>query len=224
MVKLPAATPMDLGVLYGCAVPTGAGIALNELKITAESTVAVIGLGGVGLLALMASKSFSPRKLIAIDVNINKLMAARDLGADIMIKADDSDVLGRVLEETNGKGVDFVIEAAGMVATIEQGFSLVKNGGLLVFASHPRAGESISLDPFDLISGKLIKGSWGGASNPDIDVPIFDRMFQAGDLNLSVMVEHTYRLDQINEALDDLECKRVGRPLIKLGTGHSGEA
>jgi S-(hydroxymethyl)glutathione dehydrogenase/alcohol dehydrogenase len=121
------------------------------------------------------------------------------------------------MDMTGGKGVDYVVEAAGLVKTIELGFRLIKRGGgELIFASHPAAGEHISIDPFELICGKSIRGTWGGGSKPDRDIPLLDQMYAQGKLKLEPLLSHTYPLDEINTALDDLENRRIVRALLVI--------
>jgi len=89
-------------------------------------------------------------------------------------------------------------------------------GGLCVFASHPASGQKISIDPYDLILGKQIKGSWGGDSNPDRDIPLLANLYRNGKLPLEKLITNRYKLDNINDAIDDLKNQRVGRPLIEI--------
>ncbi len=217
LVPLPEGTPMAIGVLYGCALPTGAGIVFNTAQPTADSSVAVIGLGGIGLSALMAARSLGVNKLIAIDVEDGKLALAREFGASHTINVGRADPVALVREATGGLGVDFAIEAAGTARSIESAFEMTRRGGgRCIFASHPRHDERICLDPFELISGKRIEGSWGGASNPDRDVAALGKYYRDGTLPLERLVSAPYRLDQINDALDDLEQRRVTRALIAM--------
>jgi len=215
IVPLPPQVPKDLAVLFGCALPTGAGIVLHEIKPKFSTSIAVIGLGGIGLSALMACSVFECDPLIAIDVSSDKLELAHKLGATHTIHAGNQDPLMEVYKITHGEGVDFSIEAAGHTTTIEMGFEMVKrNGGRCVFASHPEAGKKVCLDPFQLICGKSIQGSWGGNSDPDVDIPRIAELYVQGGLPLELLLNKTYKLDEINDALDDLENQRVFRPLI----------
>lgn len=217
LVKLPEGTPKDIGVLYGCALPTGAGIILNEVKPTNKSTIVVFGMGGIGISALIAANLYQPKKLIAIDIEDSKLELATEMGATDVINASNGNVVDEVLKMTDGLGVDFAVEAAGLTSTIEDAFQMVKKGGgRCIFASHPASGEKIKLDPFDLISGKSIEGSWGGSSKPNRDVSILGKFYREGKLNLQKLLSHTYTLDDINIALDDLEKRKIVRALIKF--------
>ena len=217
LTQLPEGVPLDIGVLFGCALPTGAGIITNVMRPKEGTTLAVFGLGGIGLSALMATKLFKCREIIAIDVNSEKLALARDLGATITINARTEDLDRRVKDLTDGLGVDFAVEASGLASTIEQAFNAVRRGGgLCVFASHPEAGTRISIDPFELICGKRIQGSWGGDCRPDIDTPRFAELYREGRLPLERLITKRYKFEDINMALDDLEAKMVARPLIEI--------
>jgi len=215
--RLPEGIPMDIAVLFGCAVPTGAGIVTNMLQPETDSTIAVFGLGGIGMSALMAIQLYQCKRVIAIDVNDDKLNLAKSFGATDVINSSLVDPVDAVMGLTGNLGVDYSVEAAGHTHTIEQAFSSVRaKGGLCVFASHPATGQKISIDPYDLILGKQIKGSWGGDSNPDRDIPLLANLYRNGKLPLEKLITNRYKLDNINDAIDDLKNQRVGRPLIEI--------
>lgn len=217
LIRKPLNTPDDLSVLYGCALQTGAGIVINELKPKANKNSIVLGLGGIGMAALMILRNQSPQNLIAIDIEEHKLKMAEEFGATHTFYSDDKQLVDKVFEVTSNNGADYAIEAAGYVETIELGFELIKrNGGQLIFASHPEAGKKIKIDPFELISGKTIRGSWGGKSQPDKDVPLLDSLYQKGDLKLDRILSHRYKLDDINLAFSDLKKRKIVRALIEM--------
>ena len=217
VVSLPEGVPLDVAVLFGCAVPTGAGIVTNDLKPAPGSSIAVFGLGGIGMSALMATMLFECAKVIAVDISADKLELARSFGATHTINAAGTDAVVEIRKLTGGAGVDYAVEASGQASVIEQAFESVKRGGgVCVFASHPEHGKRISIDPYELICGKQIRGSWGGSSNPDRDIPMFAKLYREGRLPLEKLITKRYPMDAINEALDDLEHHRVGRPLIEI--------
>ena len=219
VVPLPVGVPLDIAVLFGCALPTGAGIITNDLRPIAGSSVAVFGLGGIGMSALMATMLFQCAKVIAIDVSADKLELALSFGATHIVDAGTSDPISEIRALTDGLGVDYAVEASGQVKVIEQAFaSIRRGGGVCVFATHPEQGNTISIDPYELICGKQIRGSWGGSSNPDRDIPMFAKLYLEGKLPLEKLITKRYPLEAINEALDDLEQRRVGRPLIEIDT------
>jgi len=216
-VPLPQGVPLDVGVLFGCALPTGAGIIINEIDPPPGSSLAIFGLGGIGLSALMATRLYQCAQVIAVDVDPVKLRLARDFGADQIVNSATENVVARIFELTGGKGVDFSMEAAGTTHSIEQAFQSVRDrGGCCVFASHPDSRERIQLDPHDLIRGKQIRGSWGGECDPDRDVPRFAKLYLEGRLPLARLLSHRYRLEQINQALEDLEQRKIIRALIEI--------
>ena len=217
-VKLPDGIPMDLAVLFGCAILTGSGIVCNQVKPAAGSSVAVFGLGGIGISALMALGLFDCATVIAVDIEDAKLKLARECGATHTINSARVDAGQEISRLTCGKGLDYAIEASGSTASIEAAFEAVRKfGGLCVFASHPPAGEKISLHPHDLISGKRIEGSWGGGCDPDTDIPKFAELYLAGKLPLQKLLGKCYPLEEINRALDDLEQRKITRALIHMG-------
>lgn len=216
VVKKPAGLPFDTAILFGCALPTGAGMVLNELKPSSDASVVVLGLGGIGLSALIALKAIGVKMIIAIDIAEEKLELAKQLGATHVLNSAGEGFRWIVMELTNG-GADMCVESGGQVSTIELGFSLIrKDGGKLLFASHPAEGERIRLAPHELISGKRIAGSWGGATVPDRDIPRMFEIFQSANIPLQALLTKRYSLEQINEAIDDLEAGRVFRPLIVM--------
>lgn len=216
VVVKPDSLDFDTAVLFGCALPTGAGMVLNELSIMPEQTVAVLGLGGIGISSVLALLALGVKDIIAIDVSDEKLEKVKAWGVKHCLNANDGDVVSRVKALTDG-GVDFCIEATGQVTGIEKGFDMIRKfGGQLMFASHPADGAKIKLSPHDLISGKKISGSWGGSVQLDRDIPRFHNLFSRSSIPLKALLTKRYTLDQINTALDDLEAGRVFRPLIVM--------
>lgn len=222
-VLVPDGVPMDVAALFGCAVLTGAGIISNSVRPSKGSSIAIFGLGGIGLSALMGLVLFDCAVVIAVDISEEKLSLAREFGATHTINATECDPVKTIRDLTGGRGADYTVEAAGRSNTIEQAFESVRReGGLCVFASHPPQGTRISLDPFEMICGKQIIGSWGGASDPDRDIPIYAALYRDGKLPLEKLITHRYRLDEADKALDDLEQNAVVRPLIEIDTSVGG--
>lgn len=216
LIKKPEGLAFDSAILFGCALPTGAGMVLNELKPKPDHAVIVIGLGGIGLSSLMALKATGVKTIIAVDIYSEKLELARELGATHTFDSNDPEFLQSVFKLLPN-GADICVESGGQIKTIELGFSLIKKGGgKLLFASHPPEGQMIRLAPHDLISGKQIAGSWGGGTSPDYDIPKMFELFSSANISFSALLTKQYALEDINNALDDLENGRVFRPLIKM--------
>lgn len=217
LVPIPKNFPMNVAALLGCAVPTGAGIVLNTLKVRPGSSVAIFGVGGVGLCAVLAAKLCNATKIIAVDIDEGKLDYAEELGATHSVNASESDVLIEILQITQQGGVDFAIESAGLKETMETAFrSVRRNGGTCVIAGNLPFGEVIELDPMELIRGKRILGTWGGESQPDSDIPMYVDLFMSGKFDLEKLITHEYQLSEINQALDDLEKGQLGRTLVNM--------
>jgi len=216
IVKKPPGLPFDSAILYGCALPTGAGMVLNELNISKDSSIAVIGLGGIGLSVVAMLLALKVKNITAIDISEDKLKEVKSWGVKNLFNPKKRDSFKSIEESIEG-GFDFCIESAGQVSTIEMGFSLIKKkGGKLLFASHPPEGELISLEPHELISGKQIAGSWGGAVNPDTDLLKFYNLISSSNVPIDNLLSNPYSLEQINQAIKDLKEGKVFRPLIRM--------
>ncbi|MBL78530.1 MAG: acetoin dehydrogenase [Nitrosomonadaceae bacterium] len=203
--------------LLGCAIPTGAGIVFNTAKINKGETVAVFGVGGVGLSAIIGARLREAKSIIAIDIFNHKLELARNLGATHTINFKEQDIAACLNEITHNAGLDFSIEASGNRKAMELAFNSIRTGGgLCVIAGNLPAGETISINPIELIKGKQIVGSWGGETQPDKDIPIYLNLYKTGKLKLNSLITQTYKLEEINQALDELEKGMLGRGLIEM--------
>lgn len=206
--------PLDLASLLGCAIPTGAGIVFNNLKPHAGNSLAVWGTGGIGLAAILAAKALGCQPIIAIDIQPNKLEMAKSCGATEVILATD-DPVAKILHLTGGMGVDYGIECAGKVETMEMGYSAIKKaGGKFVIAGNLKKGEKISLDPFDLICGKEIVGTWGGETKPDRDIPTYMNLILDKKFPAKKLISHRLPLEKINEAVTLMKSRESGRILL----------
>ena len=217
VVRKPKSLDTKLAALFGCALPTGSGMVLNQLKPDMGSSVGVFGLGGIGLSAISVLGFFSCRIVCAIDISDRKLELALKLGATHFINPKKNNLKREISKITNGLGLDYCIEAAGSIETIESAFGIIKNeGGRLLFASHPKHQEKIQLDPHDLISGKQIQGSWGGGTNPDEDFGKIYSILYKNNVPIDQLITKTYTLEQVNQAVMDLKLGKVFRPIIKM--------
>lgn len=221
VVPIDREMPLREAALLGCAVPTGAGVVLNTAKVTEGKSVAIFGVGGVGLSAVIGAKLAKASPIIAIDVSLPRLEMAQTLGATHTVDTSHQDAVAEVSRISGGKGTDFAVEAAGRRETMEAAFASVRDGGgLCVIAGNAPVGTHIEIDPMSLIRGKRIVGTWGGETDPDRDIPMYARRFLAGEAPLSELITHTYALADVNQALTDLDAGKVGRAMLDL----SGEA
>lgn len=210
LIHKPSNLEFDTAVLFGCALPTGSGMVVNQLKLRRESKVLVVGLGGVGLAALAALIALKIDNIVVIEKSKSKILFAKSLGIQRAYSYDEFNC-----DECD---FDYCFESAGSVSSIEFAFALVKKGGgKLIFASHPPYGERLKIDPHELISGKKIYGTWGGDGiNPDSDTLRLNEIFKRSRFDLNSILSKPYKLEEINTALDDLKEGKVMRPLIVM--------
>ncbi len=215
VVPIDKRMPLKEAALLGCALPTGAGVVKNEMQLQAGNSFAVFGVGGVGLSALIAAKLFGANPIIAVDVQDEKLELAKQFGATHVVHAHQEDP-AEVLKEITGGGVDYIFESAGKRLPMEQAFSALKSSGLCVLAGNLPKGEKIQIDPFDLICGKRIIGTWGGKSRIDKDVADYVALFLQEKIPLEDLITHEASLSKINQLFAALERAEVGRAVIDL--------
>ncbi|MFC1909221.1 zinc-binding dehydrogenase [Chloroflexota bacterium] len=209
--------PLDKAALLGCAVATGAGAVINTAKAEPGSKVAVFGTGGIGLCAIQAATLVGAAKVIAVDIYEHKLRLAGDFGATDTINASNQDPVSVIKDLTDGKGADYAIEATGIKEVMEQAFLSVRdNGGTAVIVGNPPHQQRISIDPFALICGKRIVGSWGGDTNPERDFPHYADLYLAGKLKLDELLTHRFQLEDIDLIFLALQKGDVGRAIIEF--------
>lgn len=216
LVKVSDALGFDEAALLGCAVPTGAGALINT-QIERHPSVVVWGAGGVGLSAILAAQANEVAMIVAVDINDDKLLRAREFGATHTINARREDPIAAIRSLTQGKGASLVLECVGRPESIEHAFACAAyNGGECIIAGNPAFGERIQIDPFDLIKGRKIRGTWGGDTVPDRDIPRFAKMCIEGRWDIKRLVSHSFELNEVNEAFHALERGEVSRAIVKM--------
>ena len=210
--------PLDLrqATLLGCALPTGLGAVMNVGKPANGESVAVFGAGGVGLCAVMGASVSGCDPIIAIDLIDTKLDMARKFGATHTIDVSDREAVAAIAEICPN-GVDLAIEASGRPTVMATALSAVRDrGGRAVVIGNAPKGQTIVVDPLQFNLGKSLLGTWGGDSVPDRDFPSFAALMTTGKIDVEPLFSSPYKLEDINEALDDLEAGRIGRPLVEM--------
>lgn len=215
-IPIPKELPLRDAALLGCAIPTGAGIVFNQLQLKRNSSCAIFGVGGIGLSAILAAKFLGANHIIAVDVNEEKLSQAKALGATHLINTQLENPTAKIKEITNGKGAEGVLECVGRAEAMEMAFQSTSTEGLCVIAGNLPKGQKIQIDPFELICGKKIIGSWGGASKIDEDIPRYTKMVLDKSIKIGNLITHETPLDQINTAFQLLEEGKVGRAIVNL--------
>jgi alcohol dehydrogenase len=216
LVKVEKTLPLDEAALFGCAVITGAGAVFNTANIRVGSTVAVVGLGGTGLAALMGAKAAGASKIIGIDLLKEKLDIAKQLGADEVYQADDPNLLNNLSDFTSG-GVNYSFECVGSEKAMELAYKILKRGGTVVSSGLSHPDKSFSIQHVDLVAGeKVIKGSFLGSCVPDRDIPAYIQLYKSGRLPVDRLMSDHISLDQVNEGFDRLSDGTTVRQVISF--------
>lgn len=198
--------PDEQLALLGCGVTTGLGAALNTARVTAGSSVAVIGCGGVGQSVIQGARISGAAVIVAIDPSPARRSSSAEAGATHVLDPAAGDVVARVRELTDGRGVDFSFEAVGRPELLVQAFDLARKAGTVTFVGMPPAGSQLTLPATGAIfSGKKFSGSVVGDAQILRDFPRFIRLAESGRLDLASMVSNRITLDEINDGLALLE-------------------
>ena len=200
--------------LFGCAVLTGVGAVVNTAKVQPGQTAGVIGLGGVGMCSLLGAVASGAVEVIAIDLNDEKLKAARELGATFTVNARDPDAAAKVKEYTKG-GVDFAFEMAGVTPAMELAYRITKRGGTTVTASlfHPQ--HTWPIQQVSLVAEeRTVKGSYIGSCIPSRDIPRYIGLYLRGKLPINKLLGERLKLDDINRGFDKLDAGESMRDLV----------
>jgi alcohol dehydrogenase len=213
-VKIEADLTPAEAALFGCAVLTGVGAVINTARVQAGSSVAVIGLGGVGFSALLAAVASGARHVVAIDLNEDKLKLARELGATATINAAKPDAADQVREWTRG-GVDYAFEMAGAIAAMELAWRITRRGGSTVSAGLPNPDKRFALPPVQMVAEeRTLRGSYIGSAVPARDIPRYIDMYQRGKLPVDRLMGKRLALDDINRGLDRLATGQAMRDVV----------
>jgi len=213
-IKLPDDVPFDVASIIGCAVLTGTGAVLNTAQVTAGSSAAVIGCGGVGLSAIMGARLAGCYPIIAVDVLESKFGFARELGATHTINARETDAV-TALRELTGGGPDYIFDSVGAGVTMNQALNGVRPGGTAVIMGMHSMKENIPISPAMLIAmNKRLLGSFAGSARPHLDLPHFIELYRSGRLPVDKLVSQRYTLEELPQAFADMEGGKVARGVI----------
>jgi len=197
--------PLHEAALFGCAVMTGVGAVINTARILPGDTVAVIGLGGVGLNGILGAKLGGAETIIAVDLADDKLGLARQMGATHTVNASDADHVEQVRDLTNG-GVDFAIDLAGAIPAMKTAYAITRYGGTVVTAGLSPSTAEFSFIQSNLVAEeKSIKGSYMGSCVPVRDIPRFISLYRQGRLPVDKLISRKVTLDEVNEGFDRLQ-------------------
>jgi Zn-dependent alcohol dehydrogenase len=199
---IPDVIPVECASLLACGVLTGVGAVINTAKVSPGSNVVVIGAGGVGLNAIQGAALADANTVIAIDIAADKLEAARSFGATHAINSVSEDATSTVLQETGGRGADYVFVTVGAKTAIDQSVQMLGRGGTAVIVGMPESGVMAEYDPSELASrSQKIIGSKMGSARISADIPRLVKLYQEGHLKLDELVSGRYPLEDINDAI-----------------------
>jgi S-(hydroxymethyl)glutathione dehydrogenase/alcohol dehydrogenase len=218
VTRVPADFDVEAGALFGCAVTTAMGVLNNNAKLGIGESIAVFGTGGVGLNIIQFAARLGAHPVIGIDLHDHKLALARQLGATHTLNARKGDLREEIRKLVGPQGVDVAIENTGVADVIETAYEVsAPQGRVILVGVPPKAARHPSFYTLPLHFNKVLTGSEGGGCRPEIDIPKLVRLCQAGKLDFKGLVSKRYRLDQINEAIDDLKNGRVaGRCMVQM--------
>jgi alcohol dehydrogenase len=216
LVKIDRDLPFDLAAVFGCAVMTGVGAVVNTAALPPNSSVAVIGLGGVGLAALLGARARDARLIAAIDLAPSKLALASELGATYTFEAAAADCADAIREATGG-GVEFAFEMAGSAKAMELAYRITRRGGTTVTAglSHPSA--TFAVPHLGIVAEeRTIKGSYLGSCDPQRDIPRYIEWYRQGRLPVERLLSERVALEELNVAFDRLRAATTVRQVLVL--------
>ena len=213
LVKIRPDMPLDRAALIGCGVTTGFGAVINTADIEVGSSVAVIGCGGVGLSAINGAAIAGAGRIIAVDINGAKDNLAKRFGATDFVDASKGDPVEQIKELTGG-GVEYSFEALGLKKTSEQAFAMLRPSGVATIIGMVPEGQMIEIHGADLLDDKRLQGSNMGSNHFRRDMPRYVEFYLDGKLHLDDMISRRIKLEQINEAFEEMKTGAVARSVI----------
>lgn len=209
----------DVLALLGCAVTTGLGIVFNNVGLKPGQSIAVFGVGGVGLNVVQGADLVNAYPVVAIDKSAQKLEFAKKFGATHTVNVEEDDVGAALAGISKGRGFDAVVDTTGVNAVRQAAYEATYDKGLTVFSGVPFAGDRMSIDSFPLHFGRRMIGSHGGDTVPDVDIPRYLDLYRLGKLKLDELISARFPLTEINRAVELVrDGQACGRCLLKTGS------
>jgi Zn-dependent alcohol dehydrogenase len=213
-VRIDTDLPAEIAALFGCAVMTGVGAVINTARVAPGESVAIFGLGGVGLAALLGARASSAYPLIAVDVIEEKLALARELGADYTFNPQYDDVVAGIRDITRG-GVTHAIESVGSEEVLALAYTATRRGGTTVTTGLPGPHQMFSVPAVSLtMEERTVKGSYMGSAIPSRDIPRYIALYRRGKLPVDRLLSHRMSLDEINTGFDRLRRGEAVRQVV----------
>ena len=213
-IRIDPAMPLDRAALIGCSVMTGVGAVLNTAAVPAGASVAVFGVGGVGLNVVQGGALVAAHPIIAVDLLPAKLEHARAVGASHLVDASREDPVAAIRAITR-RGADFTFVAVGATRPITQAVDALAPGGTCVLIGVPESGAMVPMDVRPMVTGeRVVRGSSYGSARTREDLPRMVALYRAGKLRIDELITHRYGLEDANEAFRALAAGELGRGII----------
>ena len=216
LTPIPHDVPLDVAALLGCAVTTGLGIVYNNLQLKPGQSIAVFGVGGVGLNVIQGAALVNAHPIVAIDVRADKLAQAERFGATHALDAFRSDLRDALLKLIGPARFDAAVDATGLAAVRELAYEMTGDKGTMILGGVPHYADRLTIDALPLSFGKRRTGSYAGETNPDVEIPRYLRLYALGKLKLDEQISHRYPLERINEAIETVRSGQALRCLVSM--------
>lgn len=213
LLKVDPALPLDHAALFGCAILTGVGAVVNTARLSPGTSVAVVGLGGVGLATVLGAVAAGAERIVVADLVEDKLAMAKSLGATESFKVGED--TAQAIKDATGGGLDYVFEMAGSVPALELAYRITKRGGTTITAGLPNPNALMQIPALSLVAEeRTLKGSYMGSSIPARDIPRYIGLFKRGLLPIDKLLTRHIKLDEINEGFDALRDGHAIRQIV----------
>lgn len=217
LTAIPKNFPLRLAPLFGCAVTTAVGVVNNDAHLKVGQSLVIFGVGGVGLNIAQAAEMVSAYPIIGVDILDFKIDMAKSWGVTHAFNSEKTTNLKEeILHLVGAQGADVVIDTTGKIPIIELAYDLTHPDGRTILVGVPRKGENVNIYTLPLHFKKMLKGSHGGSSVPDVEIPRFVRLVEQKKMKLDGLFTHEFSLEDINEALQVFRSGEAGRVLIKM--------
>jgi len=216
LTPVPKDVNLDIAALMGCAITTGFGVINNNAKLKIGESIAVFGVGSAGLCIVQGAALVSANPIIAIDIYDHKLKLAEKFGATHTINPLKTDVKEEIEKVVGKDGVDVAIDSTGIVKVIETAYCVTSATGRTILVGVPPINEKVSIYTLPLHFDKIITGSYGGETNPSVDIPKYIALYQKGKFDLKDMITHYFYLDDINEAIVAIRSGETVKCIVKM--------
>lgn len=215
VVPIDPELPWEIAALFGCAVLTGVGAVVNAAKVTPGESVAIFGLGGVGLAALLGAVAAGAQPIVAVDRVPEKLALARELGATTVIAADEGVDVAAAVRDATGGGVHHAIETVGSAAVLAQAYAATRRAGQTTTVGLPDPAAQLQIPAVTITAEeRTIRGSYLGSCVPGRDIPRFVALHRAGRLPVDRLLSHRLTPDEINEGFERLAAGEGVRQVV----------